>query len=48
MDIFIYIICWCVRLYAGDICKLQVTLIQARKILRVAYSRRQNVKTKLE
>ena len=35
-------------LHTRDICKLRVTFIQARKILRVAFSRRQNVKTKLE
>ena len=34
--------------HTRDICKLRVTFIQARKILRVAFSRRQNVKTKLE
>ena len=28
--------------------KMQETFIQARKLLRVAFSRRQNVKTKLE
>ena len=33
---------------ASDICKLRVTFIQARKILLVAFSRRENVKTKLE
>jgi len=33
---------------ASTICKLRVTFIQARKILRVAFSKRHNDKTKLE
>jgi len=34
--------------HASNICKLRVTFIQARKILRVAFSRRQNIKMKLD